>query len=304
MKNCNLFNRPFFAIEQSKLDEMNATKKGSAFGLFVPSKTDNKYLYVSGMIKQNQSSMDDNSKIKLNMYKTDCSVDPNKLTKNIAMHANYPTLDEIWIAQDPVATAEINASYYYMIENIAVDENETMQGYGSIMGRIAEDMAKQAGYNNIYANRNDLPIADNLVYQNKVERNMGVVGEVVADLKSHIIGKQANKAYSNFLSTLGYATSENAYHIPSRVPRNRGYMKTISAKNEIDPVVRLDTDPFETTLSETREVCENKSRQINNNMAKNIDANTIRSLVLDTNDITGVDGTGEHNNDNDTMDRE
>ena len=97
MKNCNLFNRPFFAIEQSKLDEMNATKKGSAFGLFVPSKTDNKYLYVSGMIKQNQSSMDDNSKIKLNMYKTDCSVDPNKLTKNIAMHVLTTVITRIFL---------------------------------------------------------------------------------------------------------------------------------------------------------------------------------------------------------------
>ena len=249
----------YMSLLNDEIDSINKNENGQHFGILIPVKSNNNYMYVCGSKK---SSSPDTT-IRLSLHQTEYRGDKNNIVSyNASAKENNQKIDtnQTIIYNEPVAVADVRANQFFLLNNVAVEDDQTNNGYGTILARVAEDIARCSGYDRIYATRHQFNDEENnLVYKNFIERNIGSVGNSLANLKSHILGKRQFEAYSNFLSHIGYTVCDTYYQLPNRIPRHRGLIEANDKREISDKVIRFGTEDFLNNISNNREKISSKS---------------------------------------------
>lgn len=108
-----------------------------------------------------------------------------------------------------------------VIQIVQTKDEFARKGLGSLLLQLAQNYYDKCGIfdyekeKRIYACKNNYP--DNLVYANKIERRLGVFGDVISHTKAKVLGPQQDKAYSKFLEKNNFNCETSPYQMPNKL---------------------------------------------------------------------------------------
>ena len=121
---------------------------------------------------------------------------------------------DFFIDEDPIV--ELKGMVFdkkAVIQDVYTRTDHERKGLGSFVLQLAQDYYAKTdhvgigGCKYIFANRNNLE--HDLVYQTKLERRLGGMGEWLAKTRAGILGrKHRTRAYSNFLAKNGFSNDD------------------------------------------------------------------------------------------------